>query len=84
MVRSERLDTQRARPAIIKIDIEGAEADLLLSAPETIKAKPRILLELHAVVPEEKKRAMWGMLKQDGYGIEELALEIAAALSARE
>ena len=66
-LRSGKLDTQQPRPAIMKIDIEGAEADMLLAAPETLKAKPRILLELHRVVPEEKKRAMWDMLKQSGY-----------------
>ena len=78
-VRSERLDTQRPRPDIMKIDIEGAEADMLLAASETLKAKPRILLELHAVVPEEKKRAMWDLLKQNGYQSERLPSETAAA-----
>jgi FkbM family methyltransferase len=76
---SERLDTQRPRPALIKIDIEGAEADMLLAAPETLKAKPRILLELHAVVPEEKRRVMWDMLKRSGYHWQQLPSEIAAA-----
>jgi FkbM family methyltransferase len=71
-VRSEKLDTQRPKPTIMKIDIEGAEADLLLSAPSTLKAKPPILLELHSVVPEAKKQSLWEEIKRVGYKIEQL------------
>ena len=71
-VRSEKLDTQRPEPTIMKVDIEGAEADMLLAAPRTLKARPPILLELHAVVSEAKKRAMWEAIKRNGYNIEQL------------
>lgn len=42
------LDSLCSRPDFLKVDVEGAEYDVLLGAKETIaKSRPKMLIELH-------------------------------------
>lgn len=46
-VKTVTLDELCDKPDLIKMDIEGMEANVLMNSPKTLAAKPTILLELH-------------------------------------
>ena len=74
-VRVETLDDEVGRlgvsPGFVKIDVEGAELDVLEGAEETIRAvKPALFVELHGSTPELKRenaRRVVAHLEQRGY-----------------
>jgi FkbM family methyltransferase len=64
-------------PNVMKIDVEGAEVELLRGATDLLGgAKPNILLSLHG---ENLKRACVGILTGYGYTLRDIApMEVAA------
>src|SRR5664279_3188929 len=54
-------------PDFIKMDIEGAEADVLKSADSTLAGKPRMIIETHG---ETVERECITILTNVGYKIE--------------
>jgi FkbM family methyltransferase len=46
-IKTVTLDDLCEKPDLIKMDIEGMEANVLMNSPKTLAAKPTILLELH-------------------------------------
>ncbi|WP_292420454.1 FkbM family methyltransferase [Mesorhizobium sp.] len=56
------------RPDVIKIDIEGGEADALQGAATTLQTHPVVICEMHDFAPDEVKRAMKS-LTEAGYQV---------------
>lgn len=69
--------TERWRPAIIKIDVEGFEPEVLDGARETLRqARPVVVLELHVDVLEQRGRSLRTLLsglESAGYTFESTA-----------
>ncbi|KUM24681.1 hypothetical protein AU467_06090 [Mesorhizobium loti] len=59
------------RPDVIKIDIEGGEADALQGAAKTLQTHPVVICEMHDFAPEEVRRAMRA-LTEAGYRLTRL------------
>jgi FkbM family methyltransferase len=68
-------------PNVVKIDVEGAEADVLTGASEMLRvSRPRIFLEAHGGTLEE---ACSQLLLPLGYKIRRIERDILSATSAR-
>jgi hypothetical protein len=68
-----------APPALVKIDVEGAEAMVLSGARETIRRhRPVIFAEVHSTSLLEQCRKL---LEAEGYAIELIATDPTAACS---
>lgn len=70
-VRAVTLDALLAEygvPSFVKLDVEGAELDALLAAPQLLAARPVIHCELH--VSAEQGDAVHRLLAEAGYRIE--------------
>ena len=63
------LDSFRLRPSVLKIDTEGNELPVLLGASETLRERPRIVVETHSF-SESSLRAR-GYLEGRGYSVKE-------------
>jgi len=69
--------TEGLRPAIIKIDVEGFEPEVLAGARETLRRiRPVVCLELHLDILEQRGRPLEDLLarlESAGYGFETTA-----------
>lgn len=63
------LDSYRLKPSLIKIDTEGNEYPVLLGAVETIRQKPRVVVETHS---PESLRETRNYLTARGYFVREI------------
>lgn len=64
------LESEAPPPALIKLDIEGAEGDALQHAERVVeRAKPLILVELHN---PDCDSAAWEFAREFGYGIQSM------------
>lgn len=62
------LDSFKLRPTMIKIDTEGNELPVLLGASETLRGKPRLIVETHN---SEAPCDVRGYLEKRGYSAKE-------------
>jgi hypothetical protein len=62
------LDSFKLRPSLLKIDTEGDEFPVLQGAMETLKGRPRVLVETHSPESLRKTREY---LEAYGYSISE-------------
>lgn len=60
------------RPDVIKIDIEGGEADALLGAVKTLETYPVVICEMHDFAPEGVRRATKALMEA-GFQVTRLA-----------
>lgn len=64
-------------PDLVKIDVEGAEVDVLSGAPEVLaRAKPVIVVSTHV---REAHEATWSLLQSLGYAVNVVNEEPAVA-----
>jgi len=59
------------RPDFVKVDVEGAEYDVLMGAADTIRdSRPKLLIELHHFDGNVESNRVPNLLTQWGYGLE--------------
>ena len=59
------------RPDFLKVDVEGAEYDVLMGAADTIRdSRPKLLIELHHFDGNVESNRVPNLLTQWGYGLE--------------
>ena len=54
------------QPDLVKIDVEGAEAQLLAGAPRTLQHKPTMFLEVHGLNHADEV-LLWKLINESGY-----------------
>ena len=68
-IRVRTLDSFRLKPTMLKIDTEGNELPVLLGASETLREKPRILVETHSFSESSENIKVY--LEGRGYSVKE-------------
>lgn len=66
-------------PALVKIDVEGAEAEVLRGAPGLMAAHPAIVCEVHGPTQRDEVDAL---LRSNGYGVQPLGTDYLVAVHA--